>query len=46
MLFEELMLRLPDMQISGPVTRLTSNMLNELASMPVTFTPGRPSVAN
>ena len=45
-LFEELMLRLPDMQISGPVTRLTSNMLNELASMPVTFTPGRPSVAN
>jgi cytochrome P450 len=40
-LFEELMRRVPDMQIAGPITRLTSNFSNELTSMPVTFTPGK-----
>jgi cytochrome P450 len=40
-LFEELMRRLPDMQITGPITRLVSNFSNELTSMPVTFTPGK-----
>jgi hypothetical protein len=35
------MRRMPDMQISGPITRLTSNFSNELTSMPVTFTPGK-----
>lgn len=40
-LFEELVRRIPDMQISGPVTRLETNFLNALTSMPVTFTPGR-----
>lgn len=40
-LFEELMRRMPDMQIAGPVTRLTSNFSNELTSIPVTFTPGK-----
>jgi cytochrome P450 len=40
-LFEELMRRVPDMQIAGSVTRLTSNFSNELTSMPVTFTPGK-----
>jgi cytochrome P450 len=40
-LFEELMRRVPDMQIAGPITRLTSNFSNELSSMPVTFTPGK-----
>src|SRR6201987_122034 len=40
-LFEELMQRMPDMQIAGPITRLTSNFSNELQSMPVTFTPGK-----
>jgi Cytochrome P450 len=39
--FEELMRRVPDMQIAGPITRLTSNFSNELTSMPVTFTPGK-----
>jgi len=39
-LFEELMRRVPDMQIAGPITRLTSNFSNELTSIPVTFTPG------
>jgi hypothetical protein len=35
------MRRMPDMQIAGPITRLTSNFSNELTSMPVTFTPGK-----
>ncbi|BBZ55871.1 MULTISPECIES: cytochrome P450 [Mycolicibacterium] len=39
-LFEELLRRIPDMQITGPVTRLVSSFSNELTSMPVTFTPG------
>lgn len=39
-LFEELIRRIPDMQIAGPVTRLVSSFSNELTSMPVTFTPG------
>lgn len=39
-LFEELLRRMPDMTITGPVTRLTSNFSNELTSMPVRFTPG------
>ena len=39
-LFEELMRRMPDMQLAGPIARLTSNFSNELTSMPVTFTPG------
>jgi cytochrome P450 len=39
-LFEELMRRMPDTQLAGPITRLTSNFSNELTSMPVTFTPG------
>jgi cytochrome P450 len=43
-LFEELMRRMPDMQIAGPITRLTSNFSNELTSMPVTFTPGKREV--
>jgi cytochrome P450 len=43
-LFEELMRRVPDMQIAGPITRLTSNFSNELTALPVTFTPGNRSV--
>ncbi|GAA1483169.1 cytochrome P450 [Gordonia sinesedis] len=39
-LFEEVLRRMPDMAIAGPVTRLTSNFSNELTSIPVTFTPG------
>jgi linalool 8-monooxygenase len=35
------MRRVPDMEFSGPITRLTSNFSNELTSMPVTFTPGK-----
>jgi cytochrome P450 len=40
-LFEELMRRVSDMQIAGPITRLTSNFSNELTSIPITFTPGK-----
>lgn len=39
-LFEELLRRMPDMEISGPLKRLQSGFSNELTSMPVTFTPG------
>lgn len=39
-LFEELLRRIPDMEIAGPVGRLVSSFSNELTSMPVTFTPG------
>jgi cytochrome P450 len=39
-LFEELMRRMPDMQITGPIERLVSNFSNELTAMPVSFTPG------
>jgi len=40
-LFEELMRRVPDMQIAGPITRLTSNFSNQLTSIPVSFTAGK-----
>ncbi|MCE5288607.1 MAG: cytochrome P450 [Nocardiaceae bacterium] len=40
-LFEELTRRMPDMQIAGPITHLTSSFSNELTSMPVSFTPGK-----
>jgi cytochrome P450 len=41
-LFEEVTRRMPDMQLAGPITRLRTNFLNALMSMPVTFTPGKP----
>jgi methyl-branched lipid omega-hydroxylase len=40
-LFEELVRRVPDMQFAGPLTRLETNFLNAITSMPVSFTPGR-----
>jgi cholest-4-en-3-one 26-monooxygenase len=38
-MFEELMRRVPDMQLSGPVARLRSNFINGIKHMPVVFTP-------
>jgi cholest-4-en-3-one 26-monooxygenase len=38
--FEEILTRLPDIELAGPVRRLTGNWLQSLASMPVTFSPG------
>ena len=38
-MFEELLRRLPDMQLSGPVQRLRSNFINGIKHAPVQFTP-------
>src|SRR3990172_7882961 len=36
-LFEELLRRLPDLELAGPVQRLASNFVNGIVSMPVKF---------
>ena len=38
-MFEELLRRLPDVELDGPVARLRSNFINGIKSMPVRFTP-------
>jgi len=38
-IFAELLKRLPDMEVSGPVRRLRSTSVNSIKSMPVRFTP-------
>ena len=38
-MFEELLRRLPDIELNGPTRRLRSNFINGLKSMPVRFTP-------
>ena len=40
-MFEELLARLPDMTLNGPVQRLASNFVNGIKHMPVKFTPER-----
>ena len=40
-MFEEILRRLPDIDIAGPVPRLRSNFINGLKHMPVKFTPER-----
>ncbi len=42
-MFEELLRRLPDMELAGPVSRLRSNFINGIKHMPVRFTPERRS---
>jgi cholest-4-en-3-one 26-monooxygenase len=42
-LFAELLARLPDIEVSGPVRRLRSSTVNSIKSMPVRFTPERSS---
>ncbi len=39
LIFEELLRRLPDMELAGPVRRLRSNFINGIKDMPVRFTP-------
>jgi cholest-4-en-3-one 26-monooxygenase len=39
--FEELLRRLPDIELNGPVTRLRSNIFHGIKSMPIRFTPAR-----
>ena len=38
-MFEELLTRLPDIELAGPVARLRSNFINGVKHMPVRFTP-------
>ena len=38
-MFAEVLRRLPDLQLAGPVTRRASNFISGPESMPVTFTP-------
>src|SRR5262245_1889347 len=40
-MFEELLRRLPDLELDGRVERLRSNFINGIKHMPVRFTPGR-----
>jgi cytochrome P450 len=38
--FEELLVRMPDLELAGPSERLQSNVTNGIKRMPVRFTPG------
>jgi cholest-4-en-3-one 26-monooxygenase len=38
-MFEELLTRLPDMELDGPVSRLRSNFINGIKHLPVRYTP-------
>ena len=38
-MFEELLRRLPDIELAGPVSRLRSNFINGIKHIPVRFTP-------
>lgn len=40
-MFEEVLRRLPDIQLDGPVSRLRSNFINGVKHIPVRFTPER-----
>jgi cholest-4-en-3-one 26-monooxygenase len=40
-MFEELLKRLPDVELAGPIRRLRSNFINGIKSMPVRFTSER-----
>jgi cholest-4-en-3-one 26-monooxygenase len=40
-MFEELLRRLPDIELAGPVSRLRSNFIGGIKNMPVRFTPER-----
>ncbi|HTO08963.1 MAG TPA: cytochrome P450 [Myxococcota bacterium] len=39
LMFEELLRRVPDLELAGPVTHLQSNFINGRKTMPVRFTP-------
>jgi len=45
LLFEELLRRLPDIELAGPPRRLRSNFINGVKHMPVRFTPARGATA-
>ena len=39
-LFDELITRLPDIQVTGPAIRLRSNFIDGIKHLPIAFTPG------
>ncbi|MNS80638.1 putative cytochrome P450 124 [compost metagenome] len=41
--FDELLTRMPDIELAGPVVRVRSNFANGIKNMPVRFTPGHAS---
>ncbi|HEX8594998.1 MAG TPA: cytochrome P450 [Pseudomonas sp.] len=40
-IFTQIVTRLPDLQLAGPVSRLRSNFTNGIKHMPVSFNPGK-----
>jgi cholest-4-en-3-one 26-monooxygenase len=42
-LFEQVLVRLPNLELAGDVSRLRSNFINGIKHMPVTFDPSRPN---
>jgi len=40
-MFEEVLRRLPDIELAGPVERLRSYFISGIKTMPVRFTPER-----
>ncbi len=42
-MFEEILARMPDIELDGPVRRLRSNFINGVKQIPVTYTPGKRS---
>jgi cholest-4-en-3-one 26-monooxygenase len=41
-MFEEVLRRLPDMELAGPAQRLRSNFINGIKHLPVSFSPSAP----
>jgi cytochrome P450 len=41
-MFDRILHRLPDLEITGPPARLQSNFINGIKRMPCSFTPGKP----
>ena len=41
-MFDRILHRLPDLEITGPPARLESNFINGIKRMPCAFTPGKP----
>jgi cholest-4-en-3-one 26-monooxygenase len=41
LIFEEILRRMPDIELSGPIRRLRSNFINGYKSIPVKYTPSK-----
>ncbi|HEV2361523.1 MAG TPA: hypothetical protein VGS21_07465, partial [Acidimicrobiales bacterium] len=42
-MFEQLLKRIPDFELGGPVERLRSNFINGIKHLPVEFKPSAPA---